>query len=342
MTKSGKKYGALVVFLSVLSFATCMEAIDKEAPERFGIYTSRLDGKSLRLIVSDPYRELNHARVSPDGKWITFSRFNSRKPMGGLAEESHGYTNTEIMIVRMDGSGLESLTPARKNIIDVNSYWTPDGKGLIYMSNDNSDKRKLRIKHIDLATRRITNVSPDNIPWVSDPHQVGETIVFPATLDGKNVRSIWIMKAGAKRARQITRPVFSEAAMESRPPPGDSDPKLSPDASKVALTRHFGKGNFHTIVLDLQTGLEKDISRPVTTDVMPEWSSDGKLLVYWHVDMKDTRKIGLYSIKPDGSDRSQIPLTRGYHFKMPAFFPGEGSGKDARIIFTGKTVPRLK
>ncbi len=340
--KLGSKYWRLVVFLLVFPFTACMAAANKAAPERFGVYTSRLDGRDFRLIVSDSYRELNHARVSPNRKWITFSRFNNRKPILGLAEEKNGYTNTEIMIVRMDGSGLKSLIPPRKNIINVNSYWTPDGKGLIYMSNDNPDKRKLRIKHIDIATRRITNVSPADIPWVSDPHQVDRKIVFPATIDKRDVRSIWLMKLGSGRAEQITHPAFPKSAMKRKPPPGDSDPKLSPDGTKVAFTRHFGKGNFHTIVLDLKTGREKDISRRVTTDVMPEWSSDGRLLAYWHVDMKNIRKIGIYTIRPNGKGRRQVPLPRGYHFKMPSFFPGDGSGKDARIIFTGKKVPGLK
>ncbi|KHE93322.1 MAG: PD40 domain-containing protein [Candidatus Scalindua rubra] len=334
--------------LIILTLLLCYSAIscDAEAKEKsggFGIFTSTLDGKNFREIISDPYREINHARVSPDKKWVTFSRFNKRKLFSKLAEEKNGYTETEIMVASLDGTEMVSLTKPRKNIINVNSYWAPDGRGLVYMSNDNNDKRKLRIKHIDIVSGVITDVSPQEIPWASDPHQVGNTIVFPATMDTSDVRSIWLMNVGSNKATPVTFPDVPKSALSGKPPAGDSDPKISPDGTKVAFTRHFGKGNYHNCVVDLETGEEKDFSSPTTVDVMPEWSSDGKLLIYWHVDMKNIRKIGLYTVDPESNNApQQVPLPRGYHFKMPAFFPGEGSGKDARIIFTGKVVPGLR
>ncbi len=247
------------------------------------------------------------------------------------------------MVASVDGTQIVSLTKPRSNIINVNSYWTPDGRGLVYMSNDNKDKRKLRIKHIDIVSGVITDISPKEIPWASDPHQVGDAIVFPATMNTEAVRSIWFMKAGSKKAKQVTFPDVLKSALKSKPPAGDSDPKISPDGTKVAFTRHFGKGSFHNCIVDLETGEEKDLSRSTTVDVMPEWSSDGRLLMYWHVDLKNIRKIGLYTVDPEGKKApQQIPLPRGYHFKMPAFFPREGSGEDTRIIFTGKVVPGLR
>ena len=310
--------------------------------DQFGIYTSNLNGKNLKLVIADPYREMNHVRVSPDKQFITFTRFNNRKIISGFAEEEDGYTDTEIMIAAIDGTGLKSLTPTGNNLINVNSYWTPDGKSILYMSNDNPDKTKIQFKRIDLATRKVVTMSPADLPWVSDPHQVGNHIVFPAARDVKEVRSIWLMKVGSQKADQITHPVISVKGPLKDPLPGDSDPKLSPDGTEVAFTRHFGNGNFHNIVLNLATGKEKDLSVAVTVDVMPEWSSDGRLLTFWHVNLKKIKDIGIYTIKPDGSGRTKIPLPYGYFFRMPAFFPGEGSGSDARVIFSGKRVPQIK
>jgi len=304
----------------------------------WGIYTSNLKGEGLKSIILDDYREMNHVRVSPDKEWITFSRFNTRS-RNGLADEDGGYHNTEIMIMRLDGTGLESLTPPKKDVVNVNSYWTPDGRGLIYMSTDNPDKRKIRIKHIDLDTRKITNLTPEYISWVSDPQQVGEKLVFPATMDVDGARAIWSMDVNSKEIKQITYPQISYRKKPSEPPLGDADPKISPDQTKITFTRHFGNTNYHNMVIDLITGEEKDLSIANTIDVTPEWSSDGRLLAYWHVNMKNIRSIGLYTIKPDGTDKTMIPLPFGHHWKMPAFFPGEGSDDNTRIIFTGKTPP---
>jgi len=299
---------------------------------------STLDGKNMKPIITDSFREMNHARVSPDKKWVTFTRFNNRKK--GLAEEKGGYLNTEIMICRLDGTGLRSLTPHRRLKAFVNSYWTPDGKGVIFINNDLLKKR-FQISYIDIATGHIRRVPtpPDHV--ASDPHQWGNKIVFPVIGREDNPNGIWIMNADGKDARQLTRPIVPKSAMNLKPRPGDSDPKISPDGTKVACTRHIGKANLHTIVVDIETGEEKDLSKGLTCDVMPEWSSDGKLLVFWHADPKVPRNSGLYAIRPDGTDRKRISLPRGYFYKMPAFFPGEGSGKDARIIFTAKKMPGL-
>jgi hypothetical protein len=99
--------------------------------------------------------------------------------------------------------------------------------------------------------------------------------------------------------------------------------------------------NIHTIIVDLKTGKETDISKGITMDVMPEWSSDGKLLIFWHGDPKTPPNSGLYTIRPDGSERKRVPLPRGYLYRMPAFFPGEGSSDKTRIIFTGKKMPGM-
>ena len=310
----------------------------------FGLYTSTINGKAFRLILGDTYREMNHARVSPDGTMITFSRFNTRKGWSRLAEEKNGYFNTEIMIACIDGTKVESLTPPQEYIINVNSYWTPDGKGIIYMSNDNPNKRQLTIKRIDLKTRETTVLSPTSLPWVTDPHQVDTSLVFPGAKNpDTDPRSIWSINLNNQQLQQITRPNIAEQYLASMtPPPGDSDPKLSPDSSKIAFTRHPGDGSFLLFIHNLATGEERNYSQPGAVDVMPEWSSDGKYLTFWHVNLQKLSDIGVYVLKSDGSLRRKVPLPSGFHFKMPAFFPGDGSGPEARIIFTGKRVPQIK
>ena len=76
-------------------------------------------------------------------------------------------------------------------------------------------------------------------------------------------------------------------------------------------------------------------------DGVPEWSSDGRRLIYWHANLKELKKSGLYTMDPDGRDRRRIPLPGGHFYTMPAFFPGEGSGDSARIIFSAQKNPLL-
>lgn len=315
-----------------------------EGADLYGIYTSAMDGRNMKAVVYDSYREINHARVSPDGKWITFTRYN-KKGLNGRATEENGYKESEIMLVRTDGTGLESIVPAKKGVIAANSYWTPDGKGLIYVSDDNPEG-KGGDYHIDIATRKITRLPTPKDFVAADPHQVGDKVTFTKMPGkGEKIVTVWLMNADGSNARQMSSPKFPNPDKRAHPPLGDYDPKLSPDGKKLAFFRHFGDDNWHIVVVDVETGQEKDLSAPVVMDGNPEWSSDGKLLIFWY-GIKEPRlayTMGLYTMKADGSGRKMVSnaLPEGYFYTHPAFFPNDGSGPDARIIFTARKEPIL-
>lgn len=325
--------GALLVLIT----AGCSQPYS--GPDRFGIYISTLEGSSLRPVIQDPWREMNHARVSPDGKWVVFTRYN-RKGSHGEALETGGYEETEIMVVGIDGTGLRTLVPPQKGKAAANGYWTPDGKGILFVSNDNP-QAKPEVRHIDFPSGTISRVPTPAGLSASDPHQVGKHLVFPAEKKDEQRNVLWLMEKSGKNARQVTHPKVSVPSGSTPFQVGDYDPKLSPDGSKVAFMRYFGDDNWHIMVLDVQTGKERDLSEAVTTDGVPEWSGDGKLVIFFHVDKKNHSKIGIYTVKPDGSGRKKVPLPPGLFYTTPAFFPGSGSGPDARIILSASRVPGL-
>lgn len=321
----------------VLNVSGCgLERI--QIPDLFGIYTATLDGKDVKMIISDPSREMSHARVSPDKKRIVFTRYNN-KGLNGLAEfVGNGPGFTEILVINIDGTSLETVVPPKRGVINSNGSWTPDGKGIIYLSTENP-QRRTQIKQIDLATRKITTIkTPDHLK-PADPFRVGNRITFPSI--GKDLNSLWLMNIDGTDARQITRPKIPQPKKQRLFPLGDYDPKLSPDNSKVATMRYFGGEIWHILVLDVATGKEKDLSTGEVSEGLPEWSSDGKLLIFTHWDRKNPRAMGIYTMKPDGSERKMVPLPRGFLMDHTNFFPGEGSSKDARIIYVAKKFPGL-
>lgn len=320
---------------------------DKE----FGLYTANLDGSDMKLLISDSYRQMTHARVSPDKKWVVFTRFNKIGKDGCATEAENNYDKrgeqyekTEILLMRLDGSDLRVLIPAQKGKAAANSYWTPDGKGLIYIYGDG---RKSRASHLifdeDMEIKSNTEIPTPNYLAVVDPQwgkdsSGSDRIVFPAHNLQTGKRGLWWVKPDGSSLEQLTWPKLQ-----------DNDPKFSPDGTKIAFMRRVKEGlHWHSMILDLKTRKEKDLSAGyfpegilVGADGMPEWSSDGRLLVLWHVfpDLKNKRaKSVLHTIKPDGTGRKEIPLPEGYNYQMPVFFPGEGSGKDARIIFSTRKI----
>jgi Tol biopolymer transport system component len=62
------------------------------------------------------------------------------------------------------------------------------------------------------------------------------------------------------------------------------------------------------------------LSDPEKAGAVPDWSSDGKLLTFWHVDFKDMQQTGIYTMRTDGSARWRIPLPHGDFYTDPVFF----------------------
>lgn len=305
----------------------------------FGIYTARLDGTEMTPLMTSDDREMTHPRVSPDGKRVVLTRYN-RKGKDGKATEEQGYEDTEILVVNLDGSGLETIIPAKPGIIAANGCWSPDGKSLIYLSTDNP-QRNPEILHIDLETRRVTRMPTPEGLKTTDPHWLGNQMVFP--VKGKDVDALWVMNADGTKARQVTHPpekrgLFSPGLY------GDFDPKLSPDGTKVAFMRIAGGTSWRVMVLDLATGKERlltprELTQKGVMQWLPTWSGDGKLLLYVHVNTAKLSETGLYTMTPEGDERRMVPLPRGYLYGHSTFFPGDGSSPRARIIFTATKNP---
>jgi dipeptidyl aminopeptidase/acylaminoacyl peptidase len=169
---------------------------------------------------------------------------------------------------------------------------------------------------------------------------VDDLVVFPAKTKKLRKNVIYIMKKDGSDLRRLTNTNAISKA--------ENDPKISPDKSKVALCRNTKGNEHHTIIVDIKTGKEKDISPPNVIEGIPEWSSDGKLLVFWQLGMlariREVKALpkgallpplitDLFTVRPDGSQRTKVPLPKGLAYTMPAFFPGTGSGKNEKIVF---------
>jgi Tol biopolymer transport system component len=328
-------FGAtLRCLLSASLFAVSLSACGRAEfdAERFGIYVTGLDGTGFRAVATSSEQEMTHARVSPDGRWITFTRYTERD-RHGLATETKGYDGTEILRIRPDGSGMEVLVAAREGVINGNGSWTPDGAAILYVSDDN-EARQPAIYRLDIAARSRERLpTPDGLV-VTDPHQRGTQLVFPARTG--EPEGLWMMNIDGTGLRRVTKPDIPVDVEPKYFALGDFDPRLSPGGRQLAFMRYFGAENWHVLVKDLESGEERDLSAPVTTDALPDWSPDGRWLVFWHADRRRLQETGLYLMRPDGSERRMLPLPRGYLYKHSMFMPDGRrlltvARKDARI-----------
>jgi hypothetical protein len=310
--------------------------VASRSPAHFAIYTARLDGSDFAILMSSPDQEMTHPRVSPERKRVVLTRYHQRGK-DGRAKEELGYEFTEIMVVNLDGTGLETIIAPKPGVIAANGDWAPDGKSLIWFSTDNP-QRIPEIRRIDLATREITRVPTPPGLKSTDPHWLGGKMVFPAKAGPRGADALWVMNIDGSGARQITRPPRTSSAAGLY---GDFDPKLSPDGSLVAFMRIDGGESWRIMLLDLASGEEKLLTPRGKTQWLPTWSSDGRLLLYVNFDRRNLKETGLYTMTPEGTDPRMVPLPRGYLYGHSSFFPGDGSSPKARIIFNGQRMPGL-
>lgn len=320
-----------------LGLSMTTHAAGKLPPDLFGIYVSDLSGSFVKPVLINTRQQMSHPRVSPDGQWMTFTRYNKTN-LQGLAMEENGYENTEIMLARLDGSQLKTVITAKPGILNCNSSWAPDGRSLIWLSTDNP-QHLAQLMRIELATGNITRIPTPAGLNTSDPHASGTQIVFPVVSPQLDV--LWLMQLDGSNPRQLTFPHYPKKLPHGKHPPGDYDPKLSPDGTQVAFMRLYGKNGWRVFTVDVATGREHDLSGPDNIEGLPDWSSDGKRLLFVHYDLGSKTPTKLFTMRPDGSDRQAIPLPPGYVHGHPHFFPGAREATQAKIIFQAIHAPQL-
>jgi len=133
--------------------------------DHVGLFTMRADGSHWRRITLDP--DLNFAdagpTVSPDGRWVAFSRQVGATP---------GNANTFISalcLVRIDGGKVHCITS--NHLIVDEKDWSPDGSRIVFVSHEGSNHGPFRAD--------IFTVAPDGSHLTQLTHTIpGRTLAF--------------------------------------------------------------------------------------------------------------------------------------------------------------------
>jgi dipeptidyl aminopeptidase/acylaminoacyl peptidase len=318
----------------------------------FGIYTARLDGGDFHPLLLDEHRELSHARLSPDGKRITFTRYN-KMAIGGFAEENgSNYLHTEIVVMNSDGSSQQSIEPTGPEILNANSSWI-DNDSLIYVHRqDLKSLPELRVHH--LSSKTTTRLPTPPGVAVADPTCVKQRVVFPVIplTSGNEPCCLWAMNLDGSGLRQVTKPAIIATSSILNFKLGDYDPWLSPDGKNVAFMRYFGDMDWRIYSCavggeaggnGIANGAGSDhlLSKAGVPSGIPKWSGDGRAILYVSWDKSKLENLGLYTMRATGQENKKIPLPGGYLYTHPSFFPGSGAGSKSAIIFSARRVPGL-
>ena len=108
----------------------CARFTDKKESE---IWRLNLNTGVEELILGLPERSFTTPQLSPNGQWLLVT--------GTSRSEKHKDLNTDIFVVRTDGTQLTQLTFHPGN--DLSAIWAPDGKSIYFVSERGTAKKGL-------------------------------------------------------------------------------------------------------------------------------------------------------------------------------------------------------
>ncbi len=128
---------------------------------------------------------------SPDSQWIVFG-------FGGFLQDRY-QKPAKLMLVKRDGTGLQSLTEGEPNT-GFPSY-SPDGKQIVYRVWGNKETGETGLRTMNLADRsvRVLTTGYDNVPFWSP---TDERIVFTRKVD--NNFDVYTIRPDGTNLRRLT------------------------------------------------------------------------------------------------------------------------------------------
>jgi len=208
---------------------------------------------------------------SPDGQWIVAS--------------SNRDGDTEIVLIRSDGSALRPLT--HNGVPDDMARWAADGRRVLFQSDRsgktlqfsmNADGSDMRAEPLDSVVSR----SPD-----------GKMLLFESVRGGRG--RLYLMTAARTNVREI--------ATDRHVEQGSFSPDGQWIVSEQRNAMHEDVARSHIVLMRADGTAPKTIASG--TD--PSWSPDGQLILFKTWDER-TETLWISTVSPSGSGSRRLGI----------------------------------
>lgn len=208
----------------------------------------------------DPIVEDLYPRVSPDGERIAFVRGDLE---GGSERGLFGIIG-QVMVMAVDGSQVEPLTPAGEEIFGLS--WLPAGEGVVYAARTEGGNWELRRQ--DLGDRaRAPRVVLHAEEALRNPVVGRDGSVVLERWRG--TRNLWRVDLTSGQSNRLFESTHQ-----------DSEPVIAPEGSKIAFVSSRS-GSQEVWLADRETGALHRLTElggpPLLT---PRWAPDGRTLAF--------------------------------------------------------------
>lgn len=251
---------------------------------------------------------------SPDGAWLALSL----APGGGM--------NTQIYVVRPDGSGLRRLTEGGRDTNNLGE-WTHDGRRLMMGSNRGSPSA-VDAYLLDPASAAVQLVSGNNgVQTLEDVSRDG-ALALVARLRGRGDNDLYLVHLDSHAETLVTR----------HDPPGSFSGRLAPDGRSIYLSSDKDRDKPAFVRVRLDAG-------GIPSDPQVLAARDDAELSGFAIDEQGRRAALLWNVA-GRSELALIDLGSGTATSGPKL-PGEIAGgltfsRDGRwlaMTISGATAP---
>ncbi len=227
-------------------------------------------------------------QVSPDGRQIVFVRSGY--------DIMKDRTRSDLWIMDADGGDLRALKVGTGDVTYGSPRWSPDGSKLVYVSNQGGSSQ-LWLRWMDTGQEaeltHLTDGSPRGIAWSPD----GKWLAF---------------------ARFVPKAEPPLVDMPKRPEGADWGPEW-----RYVDRLHYRQdevgwlptGYTHLFVLPVEGGTPRQITDGSFNDGSPEWSRDGRSLVFSsnrHPDWEyDPANSEIYEVSLNGGEPHALTDRQG-------------------------------
>jgi Tol biopolymer transport system component len=242
---------------------------------------------------------------SPDGRKILFY----------IADETQA-DNAEIFVKNIDGTGLTQLTNTAGQ--NLNPSWQPlplpHRNGKIAFTSDRDGNKEIYVMNQDGTNQvRLTNnnIVDDHPKWSPD----GKKIAF-LSQNASGTYGIFVMNPDGSGRMEIT-PVLYLLPSENQYPVWNMS--WSPDGQQIVFSDVVSSITSTLIVVNAN-GSNRSI---LTSGFHPAWSPDGTKIGFVE---RNGSSWQLYTIRPDGTDLQNIPLSLSDYgpWRMPLAWSPDG------------------
>jgi serine/threonine-protein kinase len=253
------------------------------------IYVQELDGGGPRAITSG--QETHSLAWSPDGSRIAYVDGNAIFVFGTVNFANEGIST--IWVAPVDGGEPVRVTP--DGALNVSPQWTPDGRHLLWISNQEGTRDVYRVRLSDSGepqgspVRLTTGLNAHGLSLSGE----GTRLAYATLVSYSNIWSIRVPRSGSisiREARPVTTGSQTIEGMD-----------LSADGRWLAFDSNRG-GNADIYKMPVDGGEPVRLTTDPAGDFMPVWSPDDRTILF-HSMRNGNRD--LFTVSADGGGVTQ-------------------------------------